>query len=91
MHECMTVAGRVLPPRRSAAPHELEIHGLNPLREKRIREKMDWKRLEPGSLNLRVDDKTVDRLMRVKEVIYEHPDEIKGDVPTAVETRRRLG
>ena len=76
MHECMTVVGKVQS-RDSGAPRESKISGLNPLRETRIREKMDWKRLEPGSLNLGVDCKTADKLLKVKEVIYEHPDEIK--------------
>ena len=37
---------------------------------------MGWRRLEPGSLNLRVDDETVDRIGEAKELIFESPDEI---------------
>ena len=78
----MTVVGRVesrssVPSFRGGAPSETEIHGLNPQREKRITEAMGWQRLEPGSLNLRVDDETVDRIGEAKELIFESPDEIR--------------
>lgn len=32
--------------------------------------------LEPGSLNLRVDDETVDQIREAKELLFESPDEI---------------
>ena len=35
-----------------------------------------WQRLEPGSLNLCVDDETVDQIREATELVYESPDEI---------------
>ena len=61
---------------RGGAPGESVIHQLNPQREKKILAETGWRRLEPGSLNLCVDDETVDRLLKVKELIFELPDEI---------------
>ena len=37
---------------------------------------MDWESLEPGSLNLRVDDDAVASLAELEAVICEHPDDI---------------
>ena len=45
---------------RGGAPGESVIHQLNPQREKKILAETGWRRLEPGSLNLCVDDETVD-------------------------------
>ena len=61
---------------RGGAPGESVIHQLNPQREEKILAAMGWRCLEPGSLNLRVDDQTVDRLLKMKELIHERPDEI---------------
>lgn len=58
-------------------PGESEIHRLNPQREQRIRKAMDWEFLEPGSLNLRVDDDAVASLAELKAVICEHPDDVR--------------
>ena len=80
----MPVIGRVESRSSSAffrdcdAPSESKIHRLNPRRRKRIREKMKrWRCLEPGSLNLGVDGETLDRLMEVKELIFEPHDEVE--------------
>ena len=80
----MTVVGRVESRSSSTSrrdcdpPGESEIHRLNPLRQKRILEKMVcWRRLEPGSLNLGVDCKTVDELTEIREIIFEPPDEVE--------------
>ena len=61
---------------RGGAPGESVIYQLNPQREKKILAETGWRRLEPGSLNLCVDDETVASLLTVKELIFELPDEI---------------
>ena len=61
---------------RGGAPGESVIYQLNPQREKKILAETGWRRLEPGSLNLCVDDETVARLLTVKELIFDLPDEI---------------
>lgn len=62
------------------APGESRIHELNPKRGERIREKTGWRHLEPGSLNLVVDDegerKKIGCLMETKPLVCERPGEV---------------
>lgn len=58
-----TVERRSSAPRASGPPGEAEILKLNPGREQRILAITRWPRIEPGSLNLSVDARTLDALL----------------------------
>lgn len=60
---------------------ETEILKLNPGREKLIVSATGWPRLEPGSLNLEVDQVVVDQLLRYKPLIEEDGRFIKYPKP----------
>ena len=75
----MIVKGRVVSRSskgRGGLPSESELLELNPQREEKILKATGWKRVEPGTLNLRVDDNDVNRLLEVKETFFEPPDEV---------------
>jgi hypothetical protein len=57
------------------APGESEIQRLNPQRAKRILVKTGWPRLEPGTLNLTVDETVVTGLGTLHPFFQESADE----------------
>jgi hypothetical protein len=63
----------------SGPPGETEIGKLNPERANRIRAKAGWSSLEPGTLNLRVDNSDIHMLATLKPAFSEfaptYPDE----------------
>ncbi len=58
-------------------PGEAELLRINPKREVELCACIGWIRLEPGSLNLRVEDGVVERLGHLCECYFEHPSLIK--------------
>jgi len=74
-----TVYSRSSKPNASGPPGELEIGKLNPERENRIRQQSGWKEVEPGTLNLRVDNHDIHMLATLQPKFSEfaprYPDE----------------
>lgn len=58
-------------------PGEAELFRINPQREVALCACTGWTRVEPGSLNLRVEDGVVERLGDLCECYFEHPSLIK--------------
>ena len=67
----------------SGPPGEAEVLALNPQRVEYILKTTGWIHLEPGSLNLTVDNAVVDDLLKLKPVLIEdgttvrYPDAFK--------------
>jgi len=77
-----TVYARSSKPDPSGPPGELEIGKLNPERENRIRQQAGWPSVEPGTLNLKVDDRDVHMLATLKPKFSEfaprYPDKYES-------------
>jgi hypothetical protein len=73
----MKFVGILEPPRTDDAPHETDIHLLNPQRQQAIIAGTGWRRLEPGSLNLRVNDDEMSGLKGFKALLCEDPAVVK--------------
>lgn len=59
------------------APSEAEILELNPGRAGRIRTAMEWDRVEPGSLNLHVDEEQIREVLASRDpALVEEPDDV---------------
>lgn len=54
-------------------PGESELLRINPQRAVELCACTGWARLEPGSLNLRVEDGVVEQLRELRECYFEHP------------------
>jgi CTP-dependent riboflavin kinase len=57
-------------------PREAEVLALNPTRRERILQAAGWKDLFPGTLNLKVTEDTVHRLLLCTPVIRERGDDV---------------
>jgi hypothetical protein len=64
-------------PGAAGPPGEAELLRINPEREVALCTCTGWTKLEPGSLNLRVEDGVVDQLGERVECYFEHPSLIK--------------
>ena len=72
----MIFSGKVPKSRIGGPPHETEILRLNPQRARLILMHTGWPRLEPGTLNLKVEDTVVTGLGTIPPFFQESADEI---------------
>ncbi|MGH7181298.1 MAG: hypothetical protein ACREJN_04900 [Nitrospiraceae bacterium] len=62
--------------RQEGPPHEAEVLAMNPGRRERILQTTGWQNLFPGSLNLKVTEDSVHRLLLCTAVICERGEDI---------------
>lgn len=72
-----TVTFRSSKPGATGPVGEAELFRINPQREVKLCACTGWNKLEPGSLNLHVEDGVVERLGDMCELYFEHPSLIK--------------
>jgi hypothetical protein len=76
-------------PGAAGPPGEADLLRINPQREIELCACTGWPRLEPGSLNLRVDDSVVEHLGDLCECYFEHPSLIRyPDGKSTIPNRR---